>query len=235
MINISRGLDRFQEENPFAMSIGDLMAALLLIFVLLLSSTLLRIQQDVESYHDVQVALYNDLRVKFSDRLDLWNAEIDSSLTVRFKEPDIYFQTGQALVKPRFKAILDEFFPDYIEVLTRDAYIGSIEEVRIEGHTSSEWAYGMVDSATAYFKNMQLSQDRTRSVLEYALFTLHDTTGVLKKWVQSKIAAIGLSSSKPKYVSGIEEKEASRRVEFKVRTDAEKRIKELIGRRQNVL
>lgn len=233
MIKASQGLERFQEENPFAMSIGDLMAALLLIFVLLLSSTLLRIQQDVESYHDVQVALYNDLFDKFKDKLEDWKMEIDSSLTVRFREPDVYFESGRSELKPQFERILSEFIPKYVEVLRREQYVNNIDEIRIEGHTSSEWHFAHTDSIPPFFKNMDLSQARTRSVLSFSLSTLTDTTWA--SWVRSRIAAIGFSSSRLKYSNGIENKDASRRVEFKVRTDAEKRIKELIGRRQNIL
>ena len=49
---MKRGSTTYQEEepqNPFALSIGDLMAALLLIFILLLSSTLLRLQDEFEN------------------------------------------------------------------------------------------------------------------------------------------------------------------------------------------
>ena len=48
-------------ENPFSLSIGDLMAGVLIIFVLLLSSTMLEIQQKAEA--DAKIAeKYNNIK-----------------------------------------------------------------------------------------------------------------------------------------------------------------------------
>lgn len=55
-------------------------------------------------------------------------------------------------------------FPRYLDVLLQ--FRDSIDEVRIEGHTNSAWNERST-SDEAYFKNMKLSQGRTRSVLEY--------------------------------------------------------------------
>lgn len=218
------------------MSIGDLMAALLLIFVLLLSNALLRIQESAEEFPSLQDSLRADFNSKFgTDKLRRWNAVIDTStLAISFREPDIYFRAGQAEVQPRFKSILNEFFPDYVEVITRKRYRSSIIEVRIEGHTSSEWEYDVIDTATAYFNNLRLSQDRTRSVLEYAMTTLSDSLRDTRDWVRKYSAAIGLSSSKAMIVDGREDAIASRRVEFKVILDAESRIEEWANRRKQL-
>ena len=55
-------------------------------------------------------------------------------------------------------------FPRYLNVLTQ--FRDSIDEVRIEGHTSSLWNHRSTPEE-AYFNNMALSQGRTRAVLEY--------------------------------------------------------------------
>jgi outer membrane protein OmpA-like peptidoglycan-associated protein len=126
--------------------------------------------------------------------------------------------------------ILDDFFPRYIKLLFTK-YKDNIEEIRIEGHTSSEWMEYKIDPETAYFKNMKLSQDRTRSVLIYVLQMIKADT--LKQWARGKITANGLSSSKliikP---NGEEDKEASRRVEFRVRTDAESQIGKILAQQE---
>ena len=160
-----------EEDNPFAMSIGDLMAALLLIFILLLSSALLSIREQVEAYEYDKRFIYEALMEKFKDKLHIWKAKIDrETLTVSFQELEIYFEEGKSELKPSFKNILDEFFREYIEVLYRGKFRSHIEEIRIEGHTSSEW-WRRVDLSAekAYFLNMELSQARTRSVLQYCL------------------------------------------------------------------
>ena len=137
------------QENPFALSIGDLMAALLLIFVLLLTSTLLRLQDEFENkskvaerYTEVKENLYKKLSVEFKDSLKNWKAEIDSlDLTVRFKEPSMFFALNSSAVKPEFKSILNYFFPKYIEVLYGKDFRNNIEEIRIEGHTDTIGGY----------------------------------------------------------------------------------------------
>lgn len=223
---MSEDLNKDSSENPFGMSIGDLMAALLLIFVLLLTATLLRLQDEsdkknqiVTNYNEIKRNLYDDLYFTFKDDLTAWDAEIDSTeLTIRFKEPNMLFDHNQSVLKPQFKEILSDFFPRYIQVLTKEKFKGNIEEVRIEGHT---------DSSGDYYYNMKLSQDRTRSVLEYSMKSLPDNLD--SSWALSHITANGLSSSKLIYASdGTENQEASRRVEFRVKTNAEQKIEQIM-------
>ena len=223
---MSSELKENNNDNPFGLSIGDLMAALLLLFILLLSATLLRLQDEsdkkneiVTNYNEIKSNLYDELYFTFKDDLTSWDAEIDSTeLTIRFKEPNMLFDHGQSYLKPQFKDILSDFFPRYIEVLTRNKFKDNIEEVRIEGHT---------DSSGDYFFNMKLSQDRTRSVLEYSIKNLPDNLDI--EWSLSHITANGLSSSKLIYrEDGTENHEASRRVEFRVKTNAEKKIEQIM-------
>ena len=132
------------------------------------------------------------------------------------------FDAGKGTVKPRFKYILNDFFPRYIRVL--EAHHPNIDEIRIEGHTSSDW--GALPKNEAYFKNMALSQTRTRSVLEHVLRNTRISTEY--KWVRDLITANGLSSSKPRLSGGIENKEQSRRVEFRVKTKAKSEIVKIL-------
>lgn len=227
---MKRGSTTYQEEepqNPFALSIGDLMAALLLIFILLLSSTLLRLQDEFENktqiaerYTAIKEDIYNQLMIEFKEDLEKWNAYIDpDELIFRFKEPDILFGINQYKVKPEFETILKEFFPRYITVLSKPEFKENIEEIRIEGHT---------DNSGSYFHNMELSQNRTRSVLTYVLENTLDET-IDKNWVQLNLTANGLSYSKPIADNETESGRAlNRRVEFRIRTNAEKQIDEIL-------
>ena len=229
----SRPLDGQDQENPFALSVGDLMAALLLVFVLLLSATLLLIKEDeektvslIEEYEALQDSLYADLLAEFETDLELWDADLDrATLSLTFREPDVLFEQGRADVRPSFAAILADFFPRYILILRRDAYRGSVEEIRIEGHTSSEWFAG-ADPDISYLRNMELSQDRTRSVLQFVLDTVGK--GEPREWTRRHLTANGLSSSQPVVIAGEEDPAASRRVEFRVRTDAERQLREIL-------
>jgi len=74
---------------------------------------------------------------------------------------------------------------------------------------------------------MELSQNRTRAVLEYVLSDT-DISQNKRDWVKTTTTANGLSSSKLIYENGIENKERSRRVEFRVRTNAEMQIVKIL-------
>ena len=214
-------------ENAFALSTGDLMAGLLFIFILLLMGALLQVQEKAEQdeeivrkYDEIKTQLYIDLQEEFKDDLTVWRATIDSTLCVRFQEPSMLFDTDKADLKPQFKEILNDFYPRYIAVLSRPEYKDNIEEIRIEGHT---------DSNGDYFHNMELSQNRTRAVLQYCM-NLMDSGQ--QEWARNFITANGLSYSHPILRNGIEDKDLSRRVEFRVRTNAEKQLEVITEKRK---
>jgi outer membrane protein OmpA-like peptidoglycan-associated protein len=218
-------------------SISDLMSVLMMIFLFVSVTYMLDVTKErnaikeiAVTYDRLQNELYNDLYTEFKSDLRKWNADIDKqTLSVRFEAPDVLFTAGSSELQERFKEILNDFFPRYSAILTGEKYRDDVEEIRIEGHTSSEWS----DEATpdeAYFNNMELSQDRTRVVLGYVL----DNSSIKdKEWIRDRLTANGLSSSKKKLnADGTENLEKSRRVEFRVRTNAEKRIVKIITDRQ---
>jgi outer membrane protein OmpA-like peptidoglycan-associated protein len=219
--------DNDLNENPFAMSIGDLMAGLLFIFILLLTATILKVQKQSDEearitteYNQIKTQLYIDLEAEFKDSLKVWNAVIDSTeLSVRFQEPSTLFDYNKSDLKPKFTAILNDFFPRYIALINQPKYKKNIEEIRIEGHT---------DTSGEYFSYMELSQDRTRSVLQFCLNLLPKSQ---MKWAMQRITANGLSSSHIITRNGKEDPKLSRRVEFRIRTNAEQKLEEIAKRR----
>ncbi|WP_292266354.1 OmpA family protein [Butyricimonas sp.] len=222
-----------KEENQW-MSISDLMSVLMMIFLFIsivymknISLEKNKITSIAQTYEKTQVEITHDLKKEFAKNLQIWNAVLDSlTLSIRFENPEILFQVGSAELNEHFKNILDSFFPRFIQILTDPKYKKYIEEIRIEGHTSSEWI-GESSSRQAYFYNMELSQNRTRKVLEYILSKIENED--LFHWTKSKLTANGLSSSKPIYNNDkTENKERSRRVEFKIKTNAEKQITKII-------
>lgn len=106
-----------------------------------------------------------------------------------------------------------------------EKYINHIEEIRIEGHTSLEGKKGM-NEEEAYFYNMELSQNRTRSVLKHCLSLIEND---ILEWTKMRTTANGLSSVKPIANNSSEEgRKQNRRVEFRVKTDAEAQIREML-------
>jgi outer membrane protein OmpA-like peptidoglycan-associated protein len=212
--------------------LSDLMTGLMMFFLLLAVVFMVKVQSDAAKvqeiavlYDQLRVDLYQDLDREFKNDLPRWGAELHTDLSIRFREPDVLFETGSAELRPRFKTILNEFFPRYVAILTRSRYRNAITEVRIEGHTSSVWYVGLAQDQ-AYLRNMDLSQSRTRSTLGYVLEmpALADE----KPWLMRYVTANGLSSSHIIKRQGVEDQLASQRVEFRVRTDADARIAEIL-------
>ena len=111
-----------------------------------------------------------------------------------------------------------------------EPYKSSISEIRIEGHTSSIWN-SSTPKQDAYFNNMALSQGRTRSVLNY-IYRL-ESSAPHREWISSHVAAVGLSSSKLiRKANGEEDTQGSRRVSFRVITNADIQIKRILERDQ---
>ena len=235
-------LDRFRRnksiEGPLS-SISDLMSGLMIIFLFIAVSFMSRVvdeniqikkqQETVENivttYEETKVSIYDDLYSEFKDDMKSWNMEIDKDGTIRFKEPDVFFEKGKSDLKPEFEEMLDSFFPRYINLIYEN-HKDKVEAIRIEGHTSSEWEENATKKES-YFKNMELSQDRTRNVLEYIM----NIKSILKyeDWLIDKITANGMSYSKRVMNDdNTEDKEASRRVEFKVITNSEETINEIL-------
>ena len=224
-----------KQDDDHWISVSDLMAGLMVIFLFIAITYIRPVLNDrnewldmAKAFQQAELDIYESLYKEFKEDLPRWGAELDrEDLTIRFFEPQVLFDSQQITIKPRFKEILADFFPRYLKVLI--GYKKHIEEVRIEGHTSSIWL-NAADEDDAYFRNMKLSQGRTRAVLEYCLRLSAITD--FKKWAIALLTANGLSSSKPVIVNGKENLDRSRRVEFRVRTNAKKEMLEILNRQK---
>ncbi len=214
--------------------LSDLMTGLMVIFLLIAVMYMMKVEADADriktvaiAYSEIRDALYEDLHREFQNDLGAWKAEIiKSDLTIRFNEPEVLFANGSSELKPEFKAVLSDFFPRYVKILTSAKYRDAISEIRIEGHTSSDWTL-QTSAEDAYFRNMELSQARTRTTLSYVLEL--PAVAADRSWLIRYLTANGLSSSRP--ILDADQKEdpqRSRRVEFRVRTDAEVRIAKIL-------
>ena len=203
-------------------SLSDLMTSLMMLFMLIAVAFMLKVQaeearasNEAQLYREIRQDLYKDLYMEFKDRLTVWNAVFNQNLTLTFRGPEVLFDTGKTDLKPRFKQILQDFFPRYVRIITLPKYKTSIQEIRIEGHTSSDWN-GATGTEEAYFENMELS---------------HKLPDVQKEidWLRSNVTANGLSSShlilKP---DGTEDIDRSRRVDFRILTDADAKIEKIL-------
>lgn len=221
-----------ESEGEGWISISDLMSGLMIIFLFIailyiqpLQKIKLNVEEIVKTWSEGEAQIYSALEEEFSSDLDMWNAELDQeNLVIRFKSPDVLFAVGSDQIRPDFASILSDFFPRYLQVLQPFVDENLIEEIRIEGHTSSDW--GGVSSSNAYYLNMKLSQDRTRSVLKYAM-NLPKSKDKLS-WARPLVTANGLSSSQPiMHDNGNEDSARSRRVDFRVRTTTQNKLNQI--------
>lgn len=227
-------------ENPFSFSIGDLMSALLMIFVLLVSVCIIELNKERSALEKQEEVIENQKRTiaehvykhqrvrsqviklvteNLGEDLNKWDATFDTTaLTICFPAQTA-FPLGSAQLNEHFRDMLDMFFPKLINtladhVITKDG----IDEIRIEGHASPEGDY---------YKNMILSQDRANAVLNYCYpnFKKMTTDMYQLDWVEKKVNSCGMSSSHPIFKDNvvsedieIEEVDTiqSRRVQFKL-------------------
>lgn len=217
------------ESGEHWLTVSDLMAGLMMVFLFIAIVFMMNTQKENDKIKDVavayqqnQVAIYEALQTEFKDDLNKWGATIDKeTLAFSFQSPDVLFANNETTLSEAYKNILNDFFPRYIDVLR--PYRESLNEIRIEGHTSSAGLRGATE-AQAYFYNMRLSQGRTRAVLEYA-YALMPNESV---WIKANIAAVGFSSSRLIMKDSMEDAAQSRRVSFRAITNADIQIKRIL-------
>lgn len=238
---LQQSLSKSRGQEDHWIPLSDLMTGLMMIFMLVAIIFMIQVKRDESKivaaqkrvkdialvYTDLRAQLYRDLQAEFKDDIGKWHASIRPDLSVRFEEPTVQFDTGSSVVKDSFKAILDSFFPRYINILYLPKYHNAIDEVRIEGHTSSIWKG--LDYEHAYYENMRLSQERTRQVLMYVFSISQVRNKELLEWLLVRMTANGLSYSRRLILpNGSEDIIASQRVEFRVRTTAEDQLTKIL-------
>jgi outer membrane protein OmpA-like peptidoglycan-associated protein len=235
------------DEGAEWVSVTDLMSGLMFIFLALAVHFMLqadrerklaeaqkeRLEQVAVKYVEVRETVAADLSQEFPEaKLRRWNASFDpTTLAFRFLQEGNaavpMFGRGSPDIEPAFAGVLTDFFPTFLGVLRRPEFEHHVVEIRIEGHTSSEWENGKPPDQGAYLANMSLSQARSLAVLRFV-----SALGPVRQgwdWLRPKLTANGLSSSHPVLDgSGNEDLILSRRVEFRVVTDAEKRLNEIM-------
>ncbi len=128
---------------------------------------------------------------------------------------NILFEKGSVELKEEAKGKLREVFEEYMETLMSDVEIRThLENIVIEGHT---------DSDGGYLYNLDLSQRRAYEVMNY-LLTLDFAQ---KNDIKPLMAASGRAFMDAIVVDGVEDKDASRRIEIKFRLKNEDAMHEI--------
>lgn len=235
------------EETSYWLSYSDMMAALLLIFILIISFTLMQSKRQYESKQeqlDEQKKIIADQEKMLGEqqkeldriagiRSDLVKALRDefsgSSLNVKIDEKTgaitfdagVLFDVSDSELKEDGKKFINQFLPKYCRVLLSDDYRDYVSEIIIEGHT---------DTNGSYIYNLELSQQRAFSVARYCLT---ESNGIIssgqEEQLRTVLTANGKSYSNPIYGDdGEVDMDASRRVEIKFRLQDEEMIDEMM-------
>ncbi len=225
------------KQNSEWISISDMMSGLMLIFLFICIIFMLQVNIDKDKIKDIALlyakskkSLNQALHKEFDNDLKKWNAQILQDNSIVFNQPNVLFESGKSNLKNKFKKILDNFFPRYIKILTSKEYKNSIDEIRIEGHTSNEWLNAK-NNKDIYLKNMKLSQERAFSVLKYVYNLQSFIVKKHRKWLEKKLRANGMSYAKLKYLDPNKtkvDKIHSRRVEFKSKLKSEEKIYKIL-------
>ena len=233
-----------EEETSYWLSYSDMMAALLLIFILIISFTLMQSKSQYESKQaelDKQKEIIKEQEQLLKDQQEeldriagirsdlvaaLRDEFADSSLNVKVDEKtgaitfdaSVLFDVADSKLKEEGKTFLKEFLPKYCK---DDKYRDYVSEIIIEGHT---------DTNGSYIYNLELSQQRAFSVATYCLT---ESNGVISskdmKQLRTVLTANGKSYSNPIYKEdGSVDLEASRRVEILFRLQDEEMIAEMM-------
>ena len=205
-----------------------MMSGLMLVFLFIAISFMIEIESEKEkmidvakSYRDVKVNLNEVLYEEFELDLKTWDAEITKDNAVVFNSPNVLFEVNKSTVKSDFKRILEEFFPRYIKIITSQQYKDDILELRVEGHTSNEWA-NVTSKEDIYLKNMKLSQSRAYEVLSYCYSLDDDFIRQHREWLEKNFRANGMAFAK------LKENSNSRRVEFTIMMKSEDKVYKIL-------
>ena len=141
--------------------------------------------------------------------------KIDSKSGAIVFSSNILFTQGSFKLKEGSKQELSSVLQKYINALLFDEDIKQyIDQVVIEGHTNSDGSY---------LYNLELSQKRALEVMKFLYQKYPKNSATLREY----ISASGRSYANLIKSNGVEDKDASRRIEIKFRIKNEKSINEL--------
>ncbi|KZL88603.1 OmpA family protein [Clostridium magnum] len=214
-----------KEDGNIWRTFTDLLSTILLFVLLFLvfSNIIKQGEIDLTKHRVEQIiglreSIIEDMRKSFKNAG--LNIDIDKKTGDIIFSSDVLFEFNKSEIKPEFKDSLNKFIPQYVKVLLSPKYCDSVSEIVIEGHT---------DDVGDYNYNMDLSQKRANSIVNYILSNeFKDLDDSNKDILKTLITANGKSNSRLiKNADGTVNSDKSRRVLFKFRLKDEESIKEL--------
>lgn len=196
--------EEHQGDNPFALSIGDLMAGVLFIFILLLAGSILKVEEELDPLREQREAKRHVIE-KLTGELEEFDVEVDpTNGVIRIKE-GVLFAYDRSDLSNEGENFLDRFIPKYSRILLSDSLAREqLAQIIIEGHT---------DRNGNYLYNMNLSLNRANSVVQYVYAPTFDTFAYKDRF-RNLLSVNGRSFEQLRDSTN---SAANRRVEFKFR------------------
>lgn len=142
-------------------SISDLMACVLAIFIVFYVIQTILVQKERNEYYSIisKLDLTRENIISDLKNNKEINLNVDSKTGVITLNSEILFESNESKLKNEGKLFLKNFIPKYIEILVGDKEIEKyLKQIVVEGHT---------DKQGSYLYNLNLSQKRALSVVEY--------------------------------------------------------------------
>jgi outer membrane protein OmpA-like peptidoglycan-associated protein len=199
------------------------MTSIAVVFVLLFLFFAQEQRDKAKETKDTVTELLEAIEEEFG-KLDIQLARREGDpLTLEVTLPEGYgnslnFAQNDATLLPAGMELLDQIVPKLLRILCSDEFLPRMDSVVIEGHSSSEGKER---------RNVELSAQRATAVLLYSL----DTTTAARErgCLQALVTASGRGAWHPKFKeSGGEDREASRRVVFRMRVKSLEQREELL-------
>lgn len=227
-INGRKNINTPSKLHDYWQSYSDMMAALLLMFILIMSLALSQVNSQATELQTQKEQLRKLLGVKpeivadLKKELSEFDVNIDEKTGDILFKSDILFDYNQTILKEAGSSFLGQFMPKYLGVILSEKYLPYIAEIIIEGHT---------DNIGGYAFNLKLSQDRALTVAEYCIGDNNPfVTGEQLDQLRKIITVNGRAYTNPIYTDDTKmviDQDKSRRVEVKFRLKDDETIEEL--------
>ncbi|MCG3675489.1 OmpA family protein [Aliarcobacter butzleri] len=164
----------------------------------------------IKTLTGIKLNVISKLREKLGKSINI----DEKSGAIKFSS-NILFDQNSYILKEESKKELSTVLKQYLNTLLDDKEIKKyIESITIEGHTNSDGTY---------LSNLQLSQQRALAVMQF----LYESNIIDKKLLGTYVNSSGRSSSDLILKDGVEDKDASRRIEIKFTIKNEEAMKEI--------
>ncbi len=204
-------------DDSFWISYADVMTCLMIIFVFIAYIFII-------NYKSIETTEKNDKEIVFQALFEQGiNMDDNGNVFVSDDSKEfVYFQQGKSILSEKDQKLLDSFIPKLIYgIYYNEEAKKIVKEIRIEGYSSTEWKKNST-AEEKYIKNMELSQQRTMTVVN-SFFNNKTLKEEFKKdeemlkWILQHLTANGFSSSNIiKDETGQEDKAKSRRITFSI-------------------